>query len=68
MRVVWYVVTYFCLPPVGLECQCQFIFLCRLCVCGFRNLEGERGGEMRKEEEEGERVEGGGKCGEERKE
>ena len=26
------------------------------------------GGEMRKEEEEGERVEGGGKCGEERKE
>ena len=44
MCVVWYVVAYFCSPPVRLECQCQFIFLCRLCVCGFRNLEDEEGG------------------------
>lgn len=64
--------TYICFPPVGLECQLQFIFLCRPCVCGFRNLEGEgkeRGErEMRKEDKgggrrgEGEREE---KCGEE---
>ena len=51
--------TYICFPPVGLECQLQFIFLCRPCVCGFRNLEGE--GKERGEREGIKKEEGGEK-------
>ena len=63
--------TYFCFPSVGLESQLQFIFLCRSCVCGFRNLEGEgkkeereREGEIRKEDKGGGRRGKGGRGGE----